>query len=153
MPAAKTIKPEAEVVQPVLREASPRAAKGCDSSIFTRRVFKAAADSAEFFDHLRAHYRDTRRTCVEIDCDVRLVLSDESTFDAGTAVVRNVSPSGALLASFELGKGCFPAQAFKVLLVLKGGEYHGIGIEATPVRMASEVGGLGVKFNEIFVSA
>ena len=140
-----------EVVPPVLQEASARTARPNDTARLTKQVFKAAADSAEFFDHLRAHYRDTRRTSVEIDCDVRLVLADGATFDSGTAVVKNVSPSGALIAGFKLSKGCFPAQSFKVMLKLKGGEYHGIGIEASPVRIVAD-GGLGVKFDEIFVS-
>jgi hypothetical protein len=120
--------------------------------INTRQVFRAAEDSAEFFDHLRAHYRETRRTPVEIPCEVKLTLPDGSTFDSGTATVRNVSPSGAMIAALKLPKASFPAGAFKVILVLRGGEYNGIGIEATPVRLATEIGGLGVKFDEIFVS-
>ncbi|HYF47829.1 MAG TPA: hypothetical protein VEJ63_00370 [Planctomycetota bacterium] len=119
--------------------------------INSRQVFRAAEDSAEFFDHLRAHYRETRRTPVEIPCDVRLQLPDGSTFDSGSATVRNVSPSGALLGALNLPKKCLPTGMFKVVLVLRGGEYNGIGIEATPVRLA-EAGGLGVKFDEIFVS-
>jgi hypothetical protein len=151
MSASTTTVPTVEV-PPVLQEASNRVARPLDSGRLTKQVFKAAADSAEFFDHLRAHYRDTRRTSVEIDCDVRLVMADGATFDSGTAVVKNVSPSGALIAGFKLSKNSFPVQAFKVMLVLKGGEYQGIGIEATPVRFVSDVGGLGIKFDEIFVS-
>jgi hypothetical protein len=120
--------------------------------INTRQVFRAAEDSAEFFDHLRAHYRETRRTPVEIPCDLKLQLPDGTVFDTGTATVRDVSPSGALLSGLKLPKASFPTGAFKVILVLKGGEYNGIGIEATPVRLAAEIGGLGVKFDEIFVS-
>ena len=116
-------------------------------------VFKAAEKSVEFFDHLRAHYRETRRTSVEIDCDLRLVLQDGTVFDSGTAVLKNLSPSGALLSGMKLKNGCLPAQAFKVVLVLKGDDYGGIGVEATPVRIVSEMAGLGVKFDEIFVSA
>lgn len=115
-------------------------------------VFHAAAKSVEFFDHLRAHYRETRRTSVEIPCDLKLVMSDGSVFDTGTAVVKNVSPSGALLCGFKLGKGCFPASGFKLILTLKGGDYQGVGIEATPVRIVNEIAGLGIKFDEIFVA-
>jgi hypothetical protein len=115
-------------------------------------VFHAAAKSVEFFDHLRAHYRETRRTSVEIPCELKFVMNDGTVFDTGTAVVRNVSPSGALLAGFKLVKGCFPASSFKVILTLKGGDYQGVGIEATPVRIVNEISGLGVKFDEIFVA-
>jgi hypothetical protein len=117
-----------------------------------REVFKAAEDSAEFFDHLRAHYRETRRTPVEIACEVRLQLNDGTLFDSGKAMLKNVSPSGALVANLLLSKGCLPMSTFKVVLILKDGEYNGIGIEATPVRLATEASGLGVKFNEIFVT-
>lgn len=120
--------------------------------IDSRKVFHAAEDAAEFFDHLRAHYRETRRTAVDIACEIRFVLSDGTVFDSGLAVVKNVSPSGALIGAMKLEKGTIPISAFKVVLVLKEGEYNGIGIEATPVRLVTEVGGMGVKFDEIFVS-
>ncbi|HYG77419.1 MAG TPA: hypothetical protein VEK08_20600 [Planctomycetota bacterium] len=115
-------------------------------------VFRAAAKSAEFFDHLRAHYRETRRTHVEIPCDIKILALDGSLFDTGTATVRDVSPSGALLGSLKLSKGCFPACGFKVVMTLKSDDYKGIGIEASPVRIVTESAGLGVKFDEIFVT-
>jgi len=127
---------------------NPAAAKSENGKM----VFRAAEKSAEFFDHLRAHYRETRRTSVEIPCDLRLQLADGSTFDSGNAVIRNVSPSGALVCNLNLANGCLPVQAFKVVLILKGGEYSGIGIEATPIRFVSDRNGLGVKFDEIFVA-
>ncbi|MFH0939042.1 MAG: hypothetical protein V1899_07160 [Planctomycetota bacterium] len=117
-----------------------------------KRIFKAAEDSAEFFDHLRAHYRETRRTDMDVICDVRFVLADGTIFDRGSGVLRNISPSGALIDSLKLEKGTMPVQAFKVMIALKSGEYADIGIEATPVRLAPEVAGLGVKFEEIFVT-
>jgi len=116
-------------------------------------VFRAAAKAPEFFDHLCAHYRETRRIMVDIPCEIRLLLRDGTLFDAGSAVVRNVSPSGALVLSIKLEKGCYPARPFKVTLLLKSDEYKGFGIEATPVRLALEPAGLGVRFDEIFVNA
>ncbi len=119
----------------------------------SRLVFRAAEKSVEFMDHLRAHYRETRRMTVEIPCDIRIILPDGTLFDRGTATVRNVSPSGALIAGLRLAKGCVPVTGFKLSLTLQGGDYKGIGIEATPMRFAAECGGLGVRFDEIFVSA
>ena len=116
-----------------------------------KRVFNAAVNSAEFFDHLRAHFRETRRTRVDIDCDLQLVLADGSVFDSGTANIRDFSPSGALIGGMKLPKGCYPAATFKVLITLKGGDYAGICIEATPVRLAMDMPGLGVRFDEIVV--
>ena len=116
-------------------------------------VFRAAAKAPEFFDHMCAHYRETRRTAVDIPCDVRVVLGDGTLFDSGSGVVRNVSPSGALLAGLRLEKGCLPIRPFRVSLFLKGSDYKGIGIEATPVRIEAETAALGVRFDEIFVTA
>jgi hypothetical protein len=118
-----------------------------------RLVFRAAEKSVEFFDHLRAHYRETRRTAAEIPCDIRIVLADGTTYDTGTGIVRDVSPSGALIAGLKLAGGSFPAAAFKVALVLKSPEYNGIAIEASPVRFSHDPAGIGVKFDEISVHA
>jgi len=116
-------------------------------------VFRAAAKSPEFADHLCAHYRETRRIILDIPCEIRLLLSDGTLFDSGSAVVRNVSPSGALISNIKLEHGCYPARPFRVTLSLKSDEYKGIGIEATPVRFAVETAGLGVRFDDIFVNA
>lgn len=115
-------------------------------------VFHAAEKSAEFYDHLRAHYRETRRSDVEIESDVEVVLSGGEIFDRGQACIRNVSPSGALLTQLKLNKGTLPLQNFRLVLTLKSDNYKGISIEATPVRMTPAISGLGVKFDEIFVS-
>lgn len=117
-----------------------------------RRVFNAAGNSAEFFDHLRAHYRETRRTMVDIDCNLQLIMADGTLFDAGSCVVRDMSPSGALLVNLRLPKGCLPIKPFKLVLGLRGVEYNGIAIEATPVRISTETPGLGVRFDEIVVA-
>ena len=136
---------------PMINEASEtrklNAKSGAESN-----VFQAAEKSAEFFDHLRAHYRETRRTAVEIESDVQLTLPDGEVYDSGHAWVRNVSPSGALLTQLKLSKGVLPMQNFKLMLILKSDTYKGISIEATPVRLMPGVSGLGVKFDEIFVT-
>lgn len=118
----------------------------------TPMVFGAAAKSVEYSDRLRAHYREARRVPAEIPCTVEVVLMDGAVYDSGTALLRNVSPSGALLTAFCMAGGNFPAALFKIRLVLKGDPYAGIGIEATPVRFASGSYGIGVKFDEIFVA-
>jgi len=116
-------------------------------------VFRAAGRSAEFYDHLRVHYRETRRSDADIDASVKVILKDGAVWDTGTAKVINISPSGALLAEFCTTKKTYPVAPFKMEMVLSGGDYTGIGIEARPVRFEFEHGGLGVKFEEIFVAA
>lgn len=142
-----TEKPAVELPTGLKRLAATRPADREGSRI----VFRAAEKSVEFFDHMRAHYRETRRTASEIPCDIRIVLNDGSTFDTGTGVVENVSPSGALITRLKISTGCFPAGPFKLMLVLKNEEYKGILIEATPIRFAHEPAGIGVKFEEIGV--
>jgi hypothetical protein len=137
---------EAKKTAPQNRIAQPKQA------VNNRRVFNAAGNSAEFFDHLRAHYRETRRTTVDIDCNLQILLTDGTLFDAGSCVVRDMSPSGALLVNLRLPKGCLPIKPFKLVLGLRGVEYNGIAIEATPVRIATEQPGLGVRFDEIVCS-
>jgi len=126
--------------------------RGATRTPETPMVFGAAAKSAEFSDRLRAHYREARRIPVEIPCTLELVMADGDVFDSGKAMLRNISPSGALVAGFELSGGCFPAALFKIRMVLKGDPYNGIGIEATPVRFMTGTHGIGVKFDEIFVA-
>jgi len=116
-------------------------------------VFHAAERSAEFFDHLRAHYREARRTAVEISTDMKVLLDTGEIYDSGSATICNISPSGALLGNVKLGKNHYPLAPFKLELVMNGGDYEGIGIEALPVRFEHKIRGLGVKFHEIFVSA
>ena len=116
-------------------------------------VFQAAERAAEFFDHLRTHYRETRRTSVEIPARIKLLLENGSVYDAGRATVKNISPSGALLTNVRLPRACFPVAPFRFEVLMEGGDYEGIGIEAVPVRFEHAHGGVGVKFAEIFVTA
>ncbi|HLX59696.1 MAG TPA: PilZ domain-containing protein [Planctomycetota bacterium] len=115
-------------------------------------AFGAAAKSVEYADRLRAHYREARRVPVEIPCTVEVVLADGAIYDSGTAMLKNISPSGALLTAFSMASGNLPVALFKLRLVLKGDPYAGIGIEATPIRFAGGTYGIGVKFDEIFVA-
>lgn len=115
-------------------------------------IFSAASKSPEFADRLRSHYRETRRIAVEIPCSIELVLLDGDIYDSGSAVIRNISPSGALLTTLCMSLGGYPSSPFKIRMVLNGDPYSGIGIEATPVRFALGQSGLGVKFDEIFVA-
>lgn len=118
-----------------------------------RLVFKAATRSEEFFDHLRAHYREAKRRDVDIEAEVRLLGEGEEELDRGTARVANVSPSGALLEDIRLGRESFPTRSFRLAITMKGGDYDGIGLTCRPVRLVPEKAGMGVAFEEIFVSA
>jgi len=105
-----------------------------------------------FFDQLRAHQRQSKRTPVVVEATIKLLLKDGSVYDSGKCTVLNVSPSGALLGKMRLPKRSYPAQSFMIELVMKGGDFDGMGIEAVPVRFEHEHDGIGVRFLEIFVA-
>jgi hypothetical protein len=116
-----------------------------------RPIFRAAARSKEFFDHLEAHYRECKRKEVDVDADVRLVLEDGSLYSQGTAKVKDVSPSGALLADLELDREGYPVGGFTIEMRMRSSNYEGIGFRCKPVRFVPEENGVGVQFQEVYV--
>ena len=117
-----------------------------------RLVFEAAAKSDEYFDHLQAHYRECKRKDVDIDAEIGIILADGSRVAEGTAKVMNVSPSGALLGAVKLSAGGIPTEGFTLELKMVSGGYEGIQFQCKPIRLVPEHAGMGVKFEEIFVS-
>jgi len=114
--------------------------------------FQVAEKSAEFFDRLRAHYRECRRKEVDIEASVEVYLSDGTFFDKGVAHVANVSASGALLTEVALKGESFPTGPFHLHVTLEGGDYRGVSIKCKPVRFVPERTGVGVRLDDIFVS-
>ena len=118
-----------------------------------RIVFRAAGRTEEFFNRLQAHYRECRRKDVDAEADIRVFLEDGSEFDTGAARLRNVSPTGALLVDVKLAKGAYPTGPFSLEIGIRSGPYRGISFRAEPVRFLPDQDGIGVRFEEIFVSA
>jgi hypothetical protein len=117
-----------------------------------RMSFQVAEKSGEFFDRLRAHYRECRRKDVDINATVEVYLADGTFFDKGTARVANVSASGALLTDVVLKAQSFPTGPFHLHVILRGGDYEGVSIKCKPVRFVPERSGVGVRLDDIFVS-
>ena len=117
----------------------------------SKPVFTAAARSKEFFDHLEAHYRECKRKKVDIDADVSLVLEDGTVYSEGTAKVRDVSPSGALLSRLDLSKEAFPVKPFVVDVRMRSAGYEGIRFRCKPVRFVAEEKAIGVRFEQVSV--
>lgn len=107
----------------------------------------------ELLEHLRTHYRECRRKSVDAEVELKVVLEDTSEFDSGTARIKNISPTGALLTGVELERGVYPVGPFSLEIGIRSGAYEGIVFRAVPVRLVPEQHGLGVKFEEIFVRA
>ncbi|HHN46207.1 MAG TPA: hypothetical protein ENN09_02090 [Planctomycetes bacterium] len=116
-----------------------------------RSIFGAAARSKEFFDHLEAHYRECRRKQVDIDAALTIVLDDGETYDKGEAKVKDVSPTGALLAAVKLHKDAFPTKPFSIVMKMLSGGYEGITFRCKPVRFVPDQHGIGVRFDEVYV--
>ena len=114
--------------------------------------FQVAEKSTEFFDRLRAHYRECRRKEVDIKASVELYLSDGTFFDKGTARVANVSASGALLTDVRIRGESFPTGPFHLHVTMRGPGYEGVSIKCKPVRFVPERSGVGVRLDDIFVS-
>jgi len=115
-------------------------------------AFQAAERTSEFFDHLRTHSRKAKRNPVEINATIKLILMDDQVYDSGSAVIMNMSPSGALIGNIKLPKKSYPMEPFKIELIMRGGTYDGIGMEALPIRFEHKCGGLGVRVLEIFAA-
>jgi hypothetical protein len=126
---------------------------GGEKAPMRRLVFQSAGRTEQFFDRLQAHYRECKRKDADAESDIRLILDDGSEFDVGTARLKNVSPTGALLVDVKLSKGSYPAANFMIEILLRSGPYRGIGFRAEPVRFVPDKGGIGVRFEEIFVSS
>lgn len=98
-----------------------------------------------------AHFRRARRDPCEIPCDLSIVLKGGTVFDVGTATLANLSPSGALLVDIELSGCVLPLAPFTLTLRLRGPNYEGIRIEATPIRFSEKGFSLGVRFEDMAV--
>ena len=109
-------------------------------------------DDVGFFDQLQSHYRECKRKDVEVHAEIEIIDEDGKLLDRGTAVIKNVSPTGALLGQVKLGQKSFPVGGFQVNVRMKSGPYAGIGFRSSPVRFVPEEDGIGVKFDEIYVS-
>ena len=105
-----------------------------------------------FFDQLQAHYRECKRKDVEIQAEIEIISEDNEFLDRGTAIIKNVSPTGALLGQVKLGQKSYPVGNFLINVRMKSGPYTGIGFRCSPVRFVPGEVGIGVKFEEIFVS-
>jgi hypothetical protein len=128
-------------------------AKDDEKGPMRRLVFESAGRTEEFFDRLQAHYRECKRKAADAESEIRLILEDGSEYDVGTAHLKDVSPTGALLVDVKLSKGSYPAATFMIEILLRSGPYRGIGFRAEPVRFVPDKAGIGVRFEEIFVSS
>lgn len=107
--------------------------------------------SGERSDRRIAHFRQARRDGCNIPCEITITLRSGMNYDVGNAELTNISPHGALLANLQLQRCSLPLAPFKLTLRLRGKDYDGIRIEATPVRLPETGYSLGVRFDDLAV--
>lgn len=116
------------------------------------KVFRAAEILGYDFTTIRRPFkREYGRAEVNSPCELTVTLEDGTSFDSGSATIRNLSVGGALLSNLRLGKGVLPLQNFTLLIkFLDIPELAGLVGECEVVRLAgsTETGEpeLGVRF-------
>ena len=115
-------------------------------------VINVASIYPELIDRTTPHFREPKRRDVAIRADITVMLDSGKEHDSGTAVIRNMSSTGALLADVKLKKKSYPVKPFTIHVRMKAQKYSGIGLICRPVRFAPESGGIGVRFEEAFVT-
>ena len=105
------------------------------------------------YDRLRAQYRECERKSVEIRADIEIVSENDKVLDTGTAIIMNISPNGALLASLETTSNSIPVEPFQINVRMQSAGFSGIGFRCTPVRFVPEKKGIGVVFDEIYAAS
>lgn len=95
---------------------------GYEATEATRRKVLQAAEELGFnFDKVnRTFLRRSQRILVGIHAMVSIVLYNGLIHDTGTALVANISTTGALLTELWLAKGALPLQQFTIHFFMRG---------------------------------
>src|SRR5262245_32845975 len=82
----------------------------------------------------RRYFRRWGRNLVNLATKIEILSASGKKFTEGTAVIRDVSLRGALLARIKLKKPYLPAGNFRLRLTFSSPKYRGIGALCRPVR-------------------
>jgi len=116
-------------------------------------VFQAAKRVNHLVDHFCTHERKRQRGKVSLDTEIRLLMDDGTVYDHGHAKLRDLSRTGARLTNILLPGDSLPAAPFQIEIVIRSGNYVGLGLRAKPVRFAQSERGVGVTFIGIFTAS
>lgn len=110
-----------------------------------KRVFKAARELGYDVGGLKREHRrrDERRT-TEMAVELRIYLENGRHFDLGTAILRNVSLSGALLGALVLPRKAIPVQAYMLGIRTLEGPLKDVEIVGRPVRLVHSKAGVEI---------
>jgi transcriptional regulator with XRE-family HTH domain len=127
--------------------------RACKETI--HKVFQTARELGYDFGRLRnIHRRRAERKDCEIPVLLRIDLTDDnSVFDTGTALVRNLSPYGAFLTSIKMNKNVIPLLPFAISVEFDG-LLKGLSVKARVIRLnAAEAIQMGIDFFEVSADA
>jgi transcriptional regulator with XRE-family HTH domain len=123
--------------------------RGCKETV--KLVFKAAREMGYDFGRLRnIHRRRANRKKVNMPVFLRLDMKDgNGVFDTGSAMVRDLSPYGALLIQINTSKNSLPLIPFTLSMDFSG-PLQGISVTARIIRINTEDAfQLGVNFVDV----
>jgi transcriptional regulator with XRE-family HTH domain len=116
-----------------------------------KMVFKAAREMGYDFGRLRnIHRRRANRRKVSMPVFLRMDLLDgNGVFDTGTAILRDLSPYGALVSKINTAKKALPLLPFSLRMDFSG-PLQGVSVEAKIIRVIAEENfQLGVNFVDV----
>ncbi len=82
----------------------------------------------------RRYFRNWARNAVSLPAKIEIRTEDGKLFTSGSAIIRDISLKGALLAKMVLKRGALPAAVFRFHMEFKSAEMAGIGAVARPIR-------------------
>lgn len=102
-----------------------------------RKVLKVARELGFDFGRLKhSHRRVSPRRDIALALELTIYTHDGVPFDRGTATIRNLSLTGALLSGLVTPKRSFPLTAHTIGLRLLEGPLKDVEILSRPVRFA-----------------
>ena len=103
------------------------------------KVLKAAEELGYDISRLRRNSdkRKDERKKINLRVDVTLLLKDGTVHDSGTARIRNLSLSGALLGELQTNTNLIPVQPFTARLTIQQGSLKGVILEGEFIRFES----------------
>jgi transcriptional regulator with XRE-family HTH domain len=110
-----------------------------------KAVFKAARELGYDVGGLkREHRRRDERRSTEMAVELRIYLENGKHFDLGTAILRNVSLSGALLGALVLPGKAIPVEPYMLGFRTLDGPLKDVEIVGRPIRLVHSKAGVEI---------
>ena len=100
-------------------------------------IWKVARELGYDFKKIRRdpERRKYPRRPVDMNVDVEILLEDDTVYDTGTGVVRDLSLSGVRLCDLDTSKRSLPVDNFRCKVFIKEPPLEGMSLEGVFMRM------------------